>query len=83
MMILGIYLPVMRVEAETLSGLFGKKYARYASEVPLFLPRFSPYRQKRDGFRSRTCIFVIVSIAPPVGTAIAWALLAAKAIYFK
>src|SRR5580765_8083749 len=29
-MILGIYLPVMRVESATLADLFGKKYLRYA-----------------------------------------------------
>src|SRR5438552_6332548 len=34
-MILGIYLPVMRVESATLAELFGKKYVRYAKEVPL------------------------------------------------
>src|SRR5213080_5317182 len=33
-MILGIYLPVMRVESATLAELFGKKYVRYAKEVP-------------------------------------------------
>src|SRR5499427_9160643 len=34
-MIAGIYLPVMRVESATLADLFGKKYLRYAREVPL------------------------------------------------
>src|ERR1043165_9800137 len=38
-MILGIYLPVMRVESDTLAALFGKKYERYSKEVPLLLPR--------------------------------------------
>ncbi|HVG38401.1 MAG TPA: methyltransferase [Pyrinomonadaceae bacterium] len=41
---LGIYWPVMRVEAETLAGLFGTDYANYARAVPLFLPRLTPYR---------------------------------------
>src|SRR5437764_8008664 len=41
---LGIYVPVMRVEATTLSELFGEHYRRYAKSVPLFLPRLSPYR---------------------------------------
>src|SRR5438045_2200011 len=45
MMILGIYLPVMRVESATLGTLFGKKYHRYAKEVPLLFPQFSPYRR--------------------------------------
>lgn len=42
---LGIYLPVMRVEAQTLAALFGDEYERYARRVPLFLPRLLPYRE--------------------------------------
>src|SRR4029077_8671711 len=38
-MIVGIYLPVMRVESATLATLFGKKFERYAKEVPLLFPR--------------------------------------------
>ncbi len=41
---LGIYVPVMRVEARTLAKLFGEHYQRYAKSVPLFLPQPSPYR---------------------------------------
>src|SRR6266849_8685662 len=39
----GIYVPVMRVEAATLEELFGEKYRRYAQSVPIFFPRLSPY----------------------------------------
>src|SRR5580765_5351781 len=48
-MILGIYLPVMRVEAKTLAELFGAKYEQYARDVPLILPRPSPYRNDDVG----------------------------------
>ena len=41
---LGIYIPVMRVEASTLAGLFGEEYARYAASVPLLFPRLTPYK---------------------------------------
>ena len=41
---LGIYLPVMRVEANDLAKSFGDEYRRYATSVPLFLPRLTPYR---------------------------------------
>jgi protein-S-isoprenylcysteine O-methyltransferase Ste14 len=41
---LGIYLPVMRVEAATLAELFGEEYRRYAEEVPLLFPRLKPYK---------------------------------------
>jgi protein-S-isoprenylcysteine O-methyltransferase Ste14 len=81
-MILGIYLPVMRVESGTLSELFGKKYERYAREVPLFWPRFSPYRQNETNFDSALYLRYREYRAA-VGTVIAWALLAAKAIFFK
>ena len=81
-MILGIYLPVMRVESQTLLELFGKKYQRYASEVPLFWPRFSPYRQNEVEFDSNLYLRYREYRAA-VGTVIAWVLLAAKAIYFK
>ena len=41
---LGIYWPVMRVEAATLAEMFGEDYRRYAAAVPLLLPRLTPYR---------------------------------------
>jgi protein-S-isoprenylcysteine O-methyltransferase Ste14 len=81
-MILGIYLPVMRVESETLSELFGRRYERYANEVPLFLPRLSPYRRSETDF-DRALYLRYREYRAAVGIVIAWALLAAKAIYFK
>ena len=41
---LGIYLPVMRVEAQTLAAKFGGEFESYARAVPLFLPRLTAYR---------------------------------------
>jgi len=38
-----IYVPVMLAEAETMRGLFAEEYALYAKQVPLFVPRFTPY----------------------------------------
>jgi protein-S-isoprenylcysteine O-methyltransferase Ste14 len=49
---LGIYIPVMRVEASTLAGLFGEDYRRYAAAVPLLFPRMTPYRAG-DGTTTR------------------------------
>ena len=72
----------MRVESETLAELFGKKYVRYASEVPLFLPRLSPYRQSENEF-DRSLYFRYREYRAAVGIVIAWALLTAKAILFK
>ncbi len=44
---LGIYLPVMSVESDELTAIFGDKYKDYAGEVSLFFPWFSDY--KPDG----------------------------------
>ena len=41
---LGIYLPVMRVEASHMAELFGEEFDKYKRAVPLFFPRFTPYR---------------------------------------
>jgi protein-S-isoprenylcysteine O-methyltransferase Ste14 len=42
---LGIYFPVMRVEASTMAELFGDQYRVYKEAVPLFFPRVTPFRQ--------------------------------------
>ena len=82
-MILGIYLPVMRVEAGTLADLFGKKYQRYAKEVPLFLPRLSPYSRATAGKFDRSLYLRYREYRAAIGVIVAWAVLAAKMIYFK
>ena len=38
-----IYVPVMVAEADTMRDLFSDEYQHYSSQVPLFVPRFSPY----------------------------------------
>ena len=38
-----IYVPVMMAEADTMRDLFAEEYERYSKEVPLFVPRFTPY----------------------------------------
>ena len=47
---LGIYLPVMRVEAVDLSKLFGAEYEEYARRVPLFFPRPTTYQPSAAKF---------------------------------
>lgn len=47
---LGIYLPVMRVEAGDLVDLFGADYDEYARRVPLFFPRFTPFKASSERF---------------------------------
>lgn len=78
---LGIYLPVMRVEAETLAELFGEEYRRYASAVPLFLPRLTPYRDgKAQAIRFDAALYLRYrEYRAALGLLIAWSLLALKA----
>ncbi|MEK6323802.1 MAG: isoprenylcysteine carboxylmethyltransferase family protein [Acidobacteriota bacterium] len=38
-----IYVPVMVAEADTMRDLFSDEYEHYSKQVPLFVPRFSPY----------------------------------------
>lgn len=47
---LGIYLPVMRIEAEDLSELFGSDFREYSANVPLLIPRPTPWREPSVGF---------------------------------
>lgn len=81
----GIYVPVMRVESQTLAELFGENYRRYASKVPVFFPRFSPYvanERTRESFdmnlyrryREHRAAF---------GLVLAWVLLIAKAMFLR
>lgn len=38
-----IYVPVMLAEADTMRVLFPDEYEEYSKQVPLFVPRFTPY----------------------------------------
>ena len=82
-MLLGIYLPVMRVESQALAELFGETYQRYADHVPSFLPRLSPYRDETaTSFDSRLYLRYREYRAA-LGALAAWALLALKWIVFR
>jgi protein-S-isoprenylcysteine O-methyltransferase Ste14 len=82
-MLLGIYLPVMRVESATLAMLFSKKYDRYANEVPLLFPRFSRYRRASAAGFDRSLYLRYREYRAAIGVVIVWMLLVAKMIYFK
>jgi protein-S-isoprenylcysteine O-methyltransferase Ste14 len=82
---LGIYLPVMRVEAATMAELFGEDYKRYAERVPLFLPRLTPYKDERThGLKFDSGLYLRYrEYQASLGFSIAWLLLAAKAFYLR
>src|SRR5258706_2820169 len=78
---LGIYVPVMRVESATLAKLFGESYQRYLKAVPLFWPRFSPYRDRTNDRPTfdPSLYKRYREYQAAMGLVIAWALLALKA----
>ena len=47
---LGIYLPVMRAEANELTIVFGDKFRDYAQRVPLFFPWFAKEKNLDEKF---------------------------------
>jgi protein-S-isoprenylcysteine O-methyltransferase Ste14 len=81
---LGIYLPVMRVEASTLAGLFGKEYEVYRRSVPLFFPRITPFRRgESTGNRFDGNLYLRYrEYRAALGLVVAWGLLLIKTFYF-
>jgi protein-S-isoprenylcysteine O-methyltransferase Ste14 len=79
---LGIYLPVLRVEAATLAEIFGEDYQRYASAVPLFFPQPIPYRDARtQGVKFDPALYLRYrEYRAALGLVVAWGLLALKAV---
>ena len=80
---LGIYLPVMRVEASTLAGKFGEDYRLYAQAVPLFLPRLTAYKDESLGetqFDS-SLYMRYREYRAALGVAIAWGALVLRALW--
>lgn len=81
---LGIYLPVMRVEASTMIELFGSQYDTYSRSVPLFFPRITPFREsgavanRFDG----TLYLRYREYRAALGLVFAWGLLLIKTFYF-
>lgn len=81
---LGIYLPVMRVESQTLAELFGAEYTRYARAVPLFLPRPTPYRTGATATKFDIALYLRYrEYRAALGLLCAWGVLACKAWLLK
>ncbi|HEY6660904.1 MAG TPA: isoprenylcysteine carboxylmethyltransferase family protein [Pyrinomonadaceae bacterium] len=81
---LGIYLPVMRVEASTMAQLFGEDFERYRRSVPLFFPRITPFRQKASAASKfdGSLYLRYREYRAALGLVIAWGLLLIKTFYF-
>lgn len=82
---LGIYLPVMRVEASHLAEIFGEEYRRYAQSVPLFFPYRPGYRDERTSdVRFDASLYLRYrEYRAALGLLVAWGLLALKAVFLK
>jgi protein-S-isoprenylcysteine O-methyltransferase Ste14 len=80
---LGIYLPVMRVEAGTMVELFGPDFQRYSKSVPLFFPRLAPYRDgSSDSVKFDPGLYMRYrEYQAAMGVAFAWLLLAVIACF--
>jgi len=80
---LGIYFPVMRVEASTVAELFGKDYETYSRSVPLFLPRLTPFRHTASGgSRFDSSLYLRYrEYRAALGLVAAWGLLLFKTYY--
>ncbi len=79
---LGIYLPVMRVEASELTQIFGEEYHEYARRVPLFVPRPTAYQKSAVKFDSALYLRYREYQAT-LGFAFAWSVLLLKAIFLR
>lgn len=80
---LGIYWPVMRVEAATLAQMFGEEYEAYAAAVPLLFPRLTPYRDGAGGAAVRfdpSLYMRYREYRAALGLLVAWCVLAVKAV---
>ena len=80
---MGIYFPVMRVEATHLAGAFGENYEEYARAVPLFLPRISAYKADETTRFDASLYMRYREYRAALGLLVAWALLALKAVFIK
>ena len=82
---LGIYFPVMRVEASTMAELFGNEYEAYKRAVPLFRPRFTAYRQDQsETVRFDAGLYRRYrEYRATLGLVVAWGLLLAKMYLLK
>lgn len=78
---LGIYLPVMRVESEDLTQIFGADYEAYKRSVPLFFPRLTAWEKGVEKFDFQLYLRYREYRAA-FGLVFAWSVLAAKAFFF-
>jgi len=79
---IGIYLPVMRVEADDIRRIFGQAFDDYEQSVPLFIPRLTPWKKTGEKFDFGLYL-QYREYRAGVGAAIAIGVLAVKVYFLK
>ena len=77
---IGIYLPVMRVEAEDIRRIFGEEFDEYERNVPMLIPRITPWKSSNTAFDFELYL-QYREYRAALGVALALAVLGAK-VYF-
>lgn len=82
LLFLGIYLPVMRVEVDDIRRIFGTDFDEYERQVPLFLPRLTPWGKNERKF-DVSLYLKYREYRAAIGAAVAITALALKAYYLS
>ena len=77
---LGIYFPVMIVEKEDIRVIFGDSFAEYERNVPMFIPRLTPWKKAGEKFNFQLYL-QYREYRAAIGASLALAILAAKAYF--
>ena len=80
LLFVGIYLPVMRVESDDIRRIFADDFLEYEREVPLLIPRLTPWKKRGEKFDFQL-YFQYREYRAAIGVAGALAILVAKAIW--
>jgi hypothetical protein len=79
---IGIYLPVMRVEAEDMRRIFPDDFDEYEQRVPMLIPRLTPWKRSGEKFDIQLYLRYREYRAA-MGSVFAVGLLAAKAVFLQ
>lgn len=80
LLFIGIYLPVMRVEEDDMRRIFGEDFELYKQNVPLLIPRLTPWRSSNVRFDFQLYL-QYREYRASLGVAMAIGVLAAKAYF--
>lgn len=78
LLFLGIYFPVMSVEKDDIRQIFGDDFGDYERNVPMFIPRLTPWQKTGEKFEFQLYL-QYREYRAAVGVVFALAILAAKA----